>query len=150
MELFIIRHAQASYSGIIESDFERPLTPTGHIQAKELGTYLKEQKMQPELILASPYARAQETAKLIAEHADVQPPITEIWLAPGMRPESAIAELQSYSGFSRIAIVGHQPDLSYLMELLDSNLEVIKVDVASLHEFTGEIQPNGGHIRQHR
>ena len=38
------------------------------------------------------------------------------WLACGMAPETAIAELAAFNDFRRVMIVGHEPDFSVLVE----------------------------------
>lgn len=54
-----------------------------------------------------------------------------------MHPQMAARELAAFSEFSSVAIVGHQPDLSYLIEYLcQSNIvEVKKAQAYLLEDF---------------
>ncbi|MES3031533.1 MAG: class I tRNA ligase family protein [Patescibacteria group bacterium] len=66
---YIVRHGEAlnNTKSIISSKKENPhpLTTLGRKQADEAGTWLKDKKI--DLIIASPFVRTQETAKIIAE-----------------------------------------------------------------------------------
>ena len=55
------------------------------------------------------------------------------WLASGMDPETAVRELGAFASFDRIAIVGHEPDLSALIEsLLGAAAGTVEVKKASV------------------
>ena len=142
--LNIIRHAQASSNSLDGADKGRILTDEGLLQAVKLGKYFLSSEDRPELILCSPYRRTLETAHLIAEYGNLDNPQEESWLAAGMHPETALAELQVYKEFRSIILIGHQPDLSYLIERLDVVRKLVDVEVASLHQFTGEPKEAGG------
>lgn len=116
MELLLIRHAQAESYRF--DDEARVLTEKGELQARSVGQFLHSQKLVPDITLASPLIRSKQTAELLCEQCGVDSPIIEPWLACGMRPNRAAAELKVYAEFERVAIVGHEPDLSYLAEWL--------------------------------
>jgi phosphohistidine phosphatase SixA len=42
--------------------------------------------------------------------------MTQGWLASGMNPETALAELAAFRDFKRVAMVGHEPDFSTLIQ----------------------------------
>lgn len=116
MELLLIRHAQAESHRF--DDAARVLTEKGELQARSVGQFLNAQKLVPDVVLASPLIRAKQTAELFSEECGLDSPIIEPWLACGMRPNRAAAELKAYTEFERVAIVGHEPDFSYLAEWL--------------------------------
>jgi len=116
MELLLIRHAKAESHSFDDSG--RVLTEKGVAQAQRVGEFLKENDFVPDLTLASPLVRARQTAEHFCVSAGAGEPIIESWLACGMRPTMAMRELAAYSEFGRVAIVGHEPDFSYLAEWL--------------------------------
>lgn len=150
MELFIIRHAQATYQSIDDTDKGRILADEGLVQAVKVGKYLKLMGMHPDLILTSPYRRTIETAHLISEYGDIATVQTEEWLASGMSPDTAITELSAYKSFNSVVVIGHQPDLGYLIEKLDATQSEVEVPVASVHHFVGDLKEDGGDIHRHK
>ncbi|MFT4061266.1 MAG: histidine phosphatase family protein [Edaphocola sp.] len=65
--LVIIRHAKSDWSALGQTDYDRPLNQRGLNDAPEMGRRLKEQKLIPDLIVASAAQRTTTTAQLIAE-----------------------------------------------------------------------------------
>src|SRR6185312_16937505 len=61
----------------------------------------------------SPLVRARETATLLSEHAGWPTAVDCVPLVPGSDPEAVFAFLRRQRG-KRIALVGHEPDLSRL------------------------------------
>lgn len=116
MELLLIRHAKAESH--CYDDASRALTEKGVAQSRRVGSLLLKNDWVPDVTLSSPLVRARQTAELLCETAGAETPIIESWLACGMRPSRAMHELQAYAEFDRVAIVGHEPDFSYLAEWL--------------------------------
>jgi broad specificity phosphatase PhoE len=57
---------------IATRDMDVPLSPTGVEQAARLGTWFASHEPQPfEVVYASPYLRAADTARIACEHADI-------------------------------------------------------------------------------
>jgi len=115
MNLILIRHATADAHGLPGGDFVRSLIPKGQRQARQVGQFLKAHNLIPDLVLASPVLRAKETAEILAEEG-CPAPVIESWLACGMHPEIALEELEAYRELETVAIVGHEPDFSGLVE----------------------------------
>lgn len=118
MLLYLLRHAEAEpYRA---DDFSRKLTENGKKQARKVGSFLAERAIRPDLILTSPVLRARQTAELAAKELKSDEPTEAPWLACGMNPERALAELAGYSKLVSVMIVGHEPDFSALVaHLLD-------------------------------
>jgi len=139
MNLLIIRHAKAE--GFAMDDSARNLTEEGKGQAKKVGEFLKAQKLLPDIVLTSPYARAKQTSKIFCGSAELAEPHVETWLACGMKPSEALQELSSYQDFGTVAICGHNPDLAELTEwLLGSSKGGVNVKTASIIYFS-EVNP---------
>lgn len=137
MEILVVRHAQAEDDSLSGRDEDRTLTDKGRIQSRDLGRHLKKINQVPQLILTSPRVRARDTAILLSEAAGSPPPLEEGALNCGARPKNIVDLLSNYQKFERVAIVGHQPDLGYLVEWWlgagDGRIRVRKGSVIALH-----------------
>lgn len=112
MHLYLLRHAEAG--SVARTDRERTLTPKGHAQAKTVGGFCARRAIRPELILASPYRRTVQTAEHVTSALGEGPAAEAAFLASGMEPETALAELGAYQRLGSVLFVGHQPDLGLL------------------------------------
>jgi phosphohistidine phosphatase len=139
MELLLIRHAIAFERNRRRwpDDGARPLSPAGIKRSRKAAAGLKGLWKIPDRLLTSPLARARQTAKILTEVAGW--PLAEI--APELGPGEGAAAMLTLLGkdrSKRIAIVGHQPDLSALLaaSLLEENgdlpIEIKKNAVACL------------------
>jgi len=115
MELVVIRHAKAEDFAKSGGDTQRALVAKGFDQSNQVGAFLKAHDLVPDVVLTSPYLRSRQTAETICKELDFNKLLEQQWLACGMRPETALSELQSFREFERVAIVGHEPDLSNLI-----------------------------------
>ena len=111
MRLYLLRHAEAEDHAA--TDAARELTPKGLEQARTVGAFCQRHTLRPDLILTSPFRRTVQTGETVAE-ALQQPMATAPFVASGMTPEIALAELLAYQRFASVMLVGHQPDLGEL------------------------------------
>jgi phosphohistidine phosphatase len=116
MELLIIRHAIAFERDLDRwpDDALRPLSPAGIRRSHEAAAGLKELCKEPERLLTSPLVRARQTAKILTKVAGWP----QAKIAPELKPgegAAAVLTLLAKDRSKRIAIVGHQPDLSALL-----------------------------------
>lgn len=146
MELLVIRHAKAEAHGHPGGDAARALVAKGEAQAERIGRFLRVTERLPDIVLTSPLVRARQTAERLCASAEVPSPVVQPWLASGMDPETAVRELGAFAAFDRVAIVGHEPDLSALIESLlgaaGGTVEVKKASVTGL-----EVQGRGRRAR---
>ena len=63
--VYLLRHAKSDISDFSSDDSDRPLNRQGQIDAVRIGQYLSDQKIQPDIILCSSAARAQETLSFL-------------------------------------------------------------------------------------
>lgn len=131
MLLYLLRHADAEASA--ESGAARALTEKGVEQAKRVGRFCRKNELKPDMILSSPFRRAEQTAKLAAEKMENDKVQIAEFLASGMQPGTAIAELKNYAESSSVMMVGHEPDFSSLTaKLLGTSQDRIQLKKASL------------------
>ena len=124
MELYILRHGLAGEPGdpAYKSDSERPLTPKGRRKLRDVAEAMKALEISFDLILSSPYARAKQTAEVVAEafDADKKLELSET-LMPGGTTRALIELLKGRApGLGSVLLVGHEPYLSGLISLLVS------------------------------
>ena len=127
-ELLLLRHGIAEERDPVpgdqadQADRRRSLTPEGAERTAQLIRRLGELDLGCDVVLSSPLRRARQTAELavagglapdlelaaaLAPLADPLP-LLERWLGP----------LSPRPGWRRLALVGHEPDLSTLVALL--------------------------------
>lgn len=129
MKLIFIRHGQAT--AYCADDAGRDLTEFGQVQATETATHLVE-KYNLDMIIASPFNRANQTAKILQQTAinNNQTPVfvTLESITPDDDPVVGIGEIDktivSHYGYEHdktIAIVCHMPIVARMVAYLDSN-----------------------------
>ncbi len=145
MLLLLVRHADASNSA--PSDFERELTDKGRGQSIRVGKFLAARGIVPQVILTSPLVRARQTAELVAAELDGSTVEVEDRLSCGMGPDEAFAMIaRCEDDVEVMAMVGHEPDFSYLAATLVGmdRASNIKVKKASCILFEVERAARGG------
>lgn len=117
--LFLMRHAKSSWKDERLPDHDRPLNKRGKKDAPRMGQLLVEQKIQPDRWLSSTALRARTTAELVAETVDFAGEIelrSDLYHAA---PADYLAVLQEVADTAdSVLIVGHNPGLEELLELL--------------------------------
>ena len=116
IELYLIRHGVAAERGPAwPDDTKRPLVQKGVTRLRREAAGLAELGVEFDVVLASPLTRARQTAELLAEALPGRPAVhTMESLSPGGTYASFAEELAKYAKRSRIACVGHEPDLGQL------------------------------------
>lgn len=117
--LFLLRHAKSSWEDPDLSDFNRPLNKRGLKAAPKMGAVMRKRKVQPDLILSSPAARAKETTRLISEAAGLT---TEVQYEQGIY-EASLGRLlkivsQIDESMNTALLVGHNPGFEELLAAL--------------------------------
>jgi phosphohistidine phosphatase len=114
MRLHIVRHAEAGASeDWVGSDFERPITALGRARTEALGQYLKAIGISPDRVITSPMARAEQTARIIAEAVDKIDALSQderLDKKFGMDRLAVIIADNPRVG--ELLVVGHQPTLT--------------------------------------
>ena len=117
--LYILRHAKSSWDNADLTDFERPLNERGLKVAPLMGGVIKKNRFQPELILSSPARRAEQTAALIKQSANIRGAIRydeRIYEASPARLLEVICEQNEK--IESVMLVGHNPGLEGLLKVL--------------------------------
>ena len=117
--LLLLRHAKSSWKQPGLHDHDRPLNKRGKKEAPEVGAYLKEHDLVPDLILSSTARRAHDTAQAVVEESGFSGQIDlyqDLYLSDTACYLDILCCLPDDS--SRVLVVGHNPDLEELLTLL--------------------------------
>ncbi|MDX1694649.1 MAG: phosphohistidine phosphatase SixA [Ketobacteraceae bacterium] len=119
--LYVMRHGHAVNKA--SSDAERPLSANGEIEVRKAAHKLE--GLQPDLFIASPYLRAQQTARILKEAAAIPTDITtEEGITPDDHPQGVVRMLADLEAVGSILMVSHNPLVSALVSLLvDGDLQ---------------------------
>ena len=114
-ELLLLRHAKSDWKDRRLDDFDRPLAPRGREAAPLMGRYLRDQGLEPDLVLCSMARRARETLALLLTALASAPEISylkTLYLAPPSRLLAVLRRQRPDRG--RILLVAHNPGLHHL------------------------------------
>lgn len=121
--LTIIRHAKSSWENPELDDLVRPLNERGVQSIKIIGNYLKEQQIQPDLVITSPATRALQTAIGIGSYLNYT--AGDLFIKQEIyfgNPTTIFSILKNLDNdFNDVFLFGHEPILSSLIELLTKN-----------------------------
>ena len=132
LELYLVRHAVAALRGPdFPDDAQRPLTPEGVARWRRSAAGLRDLGVVIDVVLASPLVRAYETADILAAGLKPKPKLVATdTVIPGRKPAEVLAVIAKYAaaarGASRLALVGHEPDLGELAARLISAKGIIE------------------------
>jgi phosphohistidine phosphatase len=130
MNLYIVRHAIAVPRGTrgYEDDSQRPLTDNGRKKMKKIVKGLYQFDIELDTILTSPYVRARDTAKILANEFEMEDQIhfSENLVPPG-NFEALITEIQEKYDVGSLALVGHEPMLSQFISWLATGNRDMKI-----------------------
>jgi phosphohistidine phosphatase len=100
-------------------DRARRLTPAGRKKMRAAADGMRAIGLRFDLILTSPFARAAETAAIVAAAYDGQTPVQELpALEQGLPPVEMLRALRPFARRQQLLLVGHEPGLSGLVALL--------------------------------
>jgi phosphohistidine phosphatase len=118
--LTLMRHADARWKDAGVSDVERPLSRRGSTAAEAVARRLLELELVPDLLIASPARRTQQTAEIVARELSVPPRllVREESLYLASAPDLLRLVHGSGPRIAHLFIVGHNPGLSELVQLL--------------------------------
>ena len=152
MELLIVRHAIACERNAKRwpDDAERPLSPRGVMRARQAAAGVRRLVPRPLRVLSSPFLRARQTASILSQFAAWPRAADCPQLMPDA-PPAALFSVLARAHESRIALIGHEPDLGRLLasclagDTGSAAFELRKMGIALLG-FTGPARPGRGEL----
>ena len=115
--LVVMRHAKAEQAG--PTDFDRALADRGHADAGEAGAWLAQQGFAPDHALVSAALRTRETWASLADAAgwSVEPELDRgLYAAEPATALDLVAQVDDAA--RRVVVIGHNPTMAYLAQLL--------------------------------
>ncbi len=135
MDLFFVRHGPAepkvNWSG---DDLERPLSAEGRLIVEEVAARLAQYRMRPERVVTSPYVRARQTARILAERLGLADRVVvDARLIPGFGLRQLGKLLSEHTDSQGLMLVGHGPDVTQVVRALTGGrLTIRKAGVAQV------------------
>lgn len=119
MEIYIVRHAIAmerdEWTG---SDEKRPLTEKGKKKMEQIAQGLAALEVDFTHIFSSPLVRAQQTAEILQKTLKIDHRDETALLVPSGDPAAIIPFLNKLLDDTKVALVGHEPNVSELLSYL--------------------------------
>lgn len=140
VQLILVRHAKSDW-GAGATDRERPLNDRGVRQAPATGEWAAGQFGEIDLAVVSVAERAQQTWRLVSQHLDPLPDVTDSEAAytfDGEELADLVADLPDAA--STVILVGHNPALEELIEMATGNfvpMPTSAVAVLRLNSWSG-------------
>jgi phosphohistidine phosphatase len=112
--LYLLRHVKSSWKHPELDDHERPLAGRGRRAGKALARHLREQRVEPQLVLCSPALRARQTLELIepalgARSVEVERELYAATAATLLEHLRAVRR-----SVTSVMLIGHNPGLQDL------------------------------------
>lgn len=123
MELYLIRHGIAQERTSDRPDEMRSLTTQGQEKTRQVAKKLYLLGLRFDLILTSPLVRSRQTAEILVESQLCSQWQESQYLAPDGNISAWLdwLEQQQYAHSTKLAIVGHEPNLGQWASMLIGN-----------------------------
>jgi phosphohistidine phosphatase len=118
--LTLMRHADARWNDPALPDLERPLNRRGEAAAEAMARRLLELELVPDLLLASPARRTQQTADIVARELALPPRrvLREEALYLASAPDMLKLVQRTGPRIAHLLLIAHNPGVSELVHLL--------------------------------
>ncbi len=129
MLIYFLRHGEADWPDWKKSDDERPLTEKGKNEMHQIGAFLANLSVKPDVVLTSPLPRAFQTAEIAAHYVDANC-VEDKLLTPGFG-RSELRKLLKKRSYESLMVVGHEPDFSKtICKLTGARIKLSKAGIA--------------------
>jgi phosphohistidine phosphatase len=131
MNIYVLRHGLAEERRRGVEDSARKLTDEGRRKIRRAAKAIDKLELSLDMILTSPLPRAEETARIVAEHLGLE---KHLKLCPALEPETSSAQILHMIGSfkpapERVMIVGHEPSLSRFVSSVIAGNEKAALDL---------------------
>jgi phosphohistidine phosphatase len=119
-QLIVMRHAKTEHGAT--TDRARVLTSRGRGDARAAGRWLHDNRLSPEVVLASPAARALGTADLVCAELATRPDVRAVEdLYAASAAETLEIVTTTDGGVRVVLVVGHNPTMGELAHSLQQD-----------------------------
>ncbi|MCK5870532.1 phosphohistidine phosphatase [Methylococcaceae bacterium CS1] len=124
-ELLLLRHGKSDWN-TDTSDFNRPLNKRGKRATLQIGKWLAEQKLAPDLIISSPAIRALTTAEIVCSAMNLSEDTIQ---TDNIIYQASLSDLRQVllhipASVQRLLLVGHNPGFESLLSYLAPNTPI--------------------------
>ena len=122
--ILLLRHAKAENGSSGLPDLDRALNDRGRKEAQAIGTFIRKQNLELDLVLSSPAKRARETTELVLASADLAVEVRyeqRIYEAGPLQLLEVVSQIEAER--STVLLVGHNPGMEELLRQLTGRLE---------------------------
>lgn len=140
-ELVLIRHTKSSWAVLNMRDFDRPLKKDRTDDALNMAQYLKEQGLEPDLIICSPAVRTQQTAELFCEKLgyDFDQTVFDMRLYESSANEYRQVISETDSKIKTLVVIGHNPSITdFFNQFMEPNLDELPTTGVIWVEFDSD------------
>ena len=124
--ILVLRHAKSSRKDPDLTDHDRPLNKRGKRDAPRMGRLMKKENLVPDVIISSTAIRARSTAEAVAKASGYKGEIVLNKSLYAAGPEAYLGVMHDLSDeYVRVLIVGHNPGLEDLVELLTGEIHLM-------------------------
>jgi phosphohistidine phosphatase len=140
MRIYILRHGNAENPAHRKNDEDRELTDEGHEEVSAVARRARHAKVDPDLVISSPYIRAVQTAEIAAKDLEYSEQIARSRvLEPDSDPQSVWEEIRTHTNIAQLLLVGHEPLLSRTVaHLLGCPSLVVKMATGTMVSLDAE------------
>lgn len=127
-KLILLRHAEAEFTSLSNSDITRPLTARGLEAARRMALRMKNLGGAPELIVCSPATRTRQTADIVMDVLQLPSACLQVqeqvYNAPAGLLQALLSDKGTMGKASEVLLVGHNPGISDLAYQLRRHQDV--------------------------
>ena len=147
LALYLVRHGIAAERGPeYPDDSKRPLTGKGMSALRKEAKALDALGVAFDLIVSSPLTRTRQTADILAKYlAGKTTVVLSEALAPAGTPAAVIEEIGKHPRRTRIALVGHEPNIGELAGRLIGARSPIPFKKGAICRIDFDVLPPKGH-----
>lgn len=114
-KLLLLRHAKSDWDDFTLEDHERPLNKRGEHNAQQMGAYMANNSIQPDMIYCSTAQRTRQTLSLLLAQSGLSCPVDYV---PGIYEATASTLMNIVTNcpdkYDTLLIVGHNPGMQIL------------------------------------
>lgn len=149
--LLLFRHGKSDWDADYSADHSRPLAPRGQKGARKMGRFITTARVMPDRAIVSSATRTRETLAIAAEAGAWTGPARVTDAIYDARPEDVLREIQAEdAGAETLLVVGHEPSMSTLVEMLTGARAEMKTAAVACIQFDVDtwdaVQPGAGRL----
>lgn len=134
--VLLLRHAKSSRKDPDLIDHDRPLNKRGKRDAPCMGLLLKKEDLVPDIIISSTAIRALTTAQAVAKASGYKAKIIFNRSLFAAGPQAYLDALHDLSDDNvRVLMIGHNPGMEELVELLTGEIHLMPTCSLALVKF---------------